>query len=398
MSDATLLILSDSHGRPDRIREAIRRTRPDGILFAGDGLHDLADCDLPCPLRAVKGNCDFSTPLIVGGALLEANSEELFTLAGIRILLTHGHHDQVKGGLGLLAALTLFLPSRILLVEVQGNAVIPENRILETAAQCGIRFWASRREVRSEGMKNALLEAMPELSWAGINTYGSRAVITVREGRDGGEETEPPLVSSIVAALDGFILSCQAERGTALCAPGQGVKAGDVLISGYTDCGLCVTATRSLGEVMAVTQRQIAAITPADCLKKGARKGEEVTYSLILGKFRINFDNNSGISPPGCGRMVTEYTLTLPGNFSLPVKLQKQTVNGYALTKTDVTEDAAGALLSRFAADHLQAQMIAGAVTEALETIHAEDGRWVLTGNYACTEMIGRERAEQNGE
>lgn len=304
----------------------------------------------------------------------------------------------LTAGLGLLAALTLFLPSRILLVEVQGNAVISENRILETAAQCGIRFWASRREVRSEGMKNALLEAMPELSWAGINTYGSRAVITVREGRDGGEETEPPLVSSIVAALDGFILSCQAERGTALCAPGQGVKAGDVLISGYTDCGLCVTATRSLGEVMAVTQRQIAAITPADCLKKGARKGEEVTYSLILGKFRINFDNNSGISPPGCGRMVTEYTLTLPGNFSLPVKLQKQTVNGYALTKTDVAEDAAGALLSRFAADHLQAQMIAGAVTEALETIHAEDGRWVLTGNYACTEMIGRERAEQNGE
>jgi putative phosphoesterase len=104
MSDTTLLILSDSHGRPDRIREAIRRTRPDGILFAGDGLRDLTDCDLPCPLWAVKGNCDFSTPLIVGGALLEANGEELFTLAGIRILLTHGHHDQVKGGLGLLAA------------------------------------------------------------------------------------------------------------------------------------------------------------------------------------------------------------------------------------------------------------------------------------------------------
>ena len=105
MSDVTLLILSDSHGRPDRIREAIRRTRPDGILFAGDGLRDLTDCGLSCPLWAVRGNCDWITsPLIVNDSLLEPREEELFTFAGIRILLTHGHHHQVKGGLGLLAA------------------------------------------------------------------------------------------------------------------------------------------------------------------------------------------------------------------------------------------------------------------------------------------------------
>ena len=96
--------------------------------------------------------------------------------------------------------------------------------------------------------------------------------------------------------------------------------------------------------------------------------------------------------------MVTEYTLTLPGDFPLPVKLQKQTVTDHPLVQTAVEEEIAGTLLSQFAAEHLKAQMIAGAVTEALETIHAEDGRWVLTGNYACTEMIGRERAEQNGE
>lgn len=30
-------------------------------------------------------------------------------------------------------------------------------------------------------MKNALLSAIPELQWAGVNTYGCRAVISVRE-------------------------------------------------------------------------------------------------------------------------------------------------------------------------------------------------------------------------
>lgn len=101
----TLLILSDTHGRPDRITEVIRRAHPDGILFAGDGLRDLTRCELPCPLWAVKGNCDWGlTPLVVGNTLLEAEDETLITLEGVRILLCHGDRYGVKGGLGPLVA------------------------------------------------------------------------------------------------------------------------------------------------------------------------------------------------------------------------------------------------------------------------------------------------------
>ena len=55
----TYLILSDSHGRPDLVQEAIDRTKPDGILFCGDGLRDLTYAELPalaegCPLWAVR--------------------------------------------------------------------------------------------------------------------------------------------------------------------------------------------------------------------------------------------------------------------------------------------------------------------------------------------------------
>lgn len=97
----TYLILSDSHGRSDRIEEAVRRVRPDGILFAGDGLRDLAHVDPPCPVWAVSGNCDWlTTPLVLRDALFEPRDEELIVLEGIRILLIHGHRYGVKGGLG----------------------------------------------------------------------------------------------------------------------------------------------------------------------------------------------------------------------------------------------------------------------------------------------------------
>jgi putative phosphoesterase len=97
----TLLVLSDSHGRPDLIEEAIRRVRPDGILFAGDGLRDLSRVEISCPLWAVAGNCDWlTTPLIISGAILEPQNEELITVEGVRILLMHGHKYGVKSDLG----------------------------------------------------------------------------------------------------------------------------------------------------------------------------------------------------------------------------------------------------------------------------------------------------------
>ena len=357
-------------------------------------------------------NVEMSDPLTVRFELPGGSMKILSRLAARRgekltILVRRGlwwklaalkNRPVLAAGIFLIAFLTFFLPSRVLLVEVEGNNTIPGAQIRETAEHCGIGFWSSRREVRSERVKNALLEAMPELRWAGVNTYGSRAVISVRERAIQPEEGTPPVVSSIVACRDGFILTCQTERGTALCAPGQTVTEGQVLISGVTDCGICVTRLRASGEVFAATNRQINAVTPAKCLKISPSDREKVTWSLIIGKNRINFYKSSGISPSTCGRMVTEYTLTLPGGFALPVKLLKETVSQRTLTESDVEEPAAAGMLTAFARDQLSRQMIAGTVTASLETVSSQDGCYRLAGNYACTEMIGRERAEQNGE
>ena len=325
----------------------------------------------------------------------------------LRILHHRGLWWRIRGlkdrpvlmaGLGILTAVALFLPTRVLIVEVEGNTTIPSNQILETASNCGIGFGASRRAVRSEKVKNALLEAMPELGWAGVNTYGSRAVISVRQRAPQPQDEVDTGVSSIVAQRDGFILSCQTERGSPRCVPGQAVKAGDVLISGYTDCGLCITATRASGEVMALTKRVLQAVTPAECLKKTGLTREKITYSLIIGKNRFNFYKSSGISQGSCGRMVTEYNLNLPGGFPLPVKLLRHTHIFAATEPAALDETLVAELLTEFAQGYLAQQMIAGTVAEAMETIWVDEDRWILTGNYACTEMIGREQAEQNGE
>lgn len=90
-----ILLLSDSHGHTECIREAIQKASPDCILFAGDGLRDMeaVQADLPphISVYAVKGNCD---PIWGDG-----EEEQLLTLDGVRILLLHGHTKGVKSGL-----------------------------------------------------------------------------------------------------------------------------------------------------------------------------------------------------------------------------------------------------------------------------------------------------------
>ena len=80
-----ILIISDSHGRGEYVEEAIRRVRPDAILFAGDGLRDFSHMKLPCPLYAVKGNCDWA---IGDPYIAQYEDEALVTLwreRGIRV-------------------------------------------------------------------------------------------------------------------------------------------------------------------------------------------------------------------------------------------------------------------------------------------------------------------------
>jgi sporulation protein YqfD len=301
-------------------------------------------------------------------------------------------------GLAIFLALVFTLPTRILFVQVEGNHTVPQNQILAAAESCGISFLASRREVRSEKMKNALLSAVPQLQWAGINTYGCVAVISVREKADSVPVPSESQVASIVAARDGLIDSITVTRGNALCATGQVVKEGQVLISGYKDCGIYIQATRAEGEVYGRTYRNLDTVTPSVYMKRETATQKKQKYSLLVGKKRINLWKDSGIWPTTCGRMYEEYYITLPGGFRLPIAFVRETFTFYEMEESETEQTDAQNLLSCFAEDYIASQMVAGQILQKREFVRLEDGAYCLNGQYLCREMIGRVRTEQIGE
>ena len=308
------------------------------------------------------------------------------------------HRPVIAVWAAVLLGLTIWIPTRVWFFQVEGNEQVPSRLILETAGNCGIRFGVSRRAVRSEKMKNTLLEKMPELKWAGINTSGCTAVISVRERQQVLQPAVSAGAGSMAAVRDGFVTSCTATRGKLLCTPGQAVKKGQVLISGYNDLGICLQVTGAEGEIYAKTIHDFQAVTPSNCLVRGRRLGQKRRYSLILGKKRINFLKDSGISDTTCGRMYEEYYITLPGDFRLPVKVGVETLTFWTSQLLEISPEEYEPSMIAFAERSVLRQTVAGKILSRQTALASEEGRFLLTGRFFCEEMIARFITEEIGE
>ena len=201
-------------------------------------------------------------------------------------------------------------------------------------------------------------------------------------------------MASIVAARDGIIRELTVTKGNPLCKVGQAVKAGQVLVSGYEDCGIVIKATRAEAEITAQTLRQIGAITPAASTIRGEIISTSVKYSLLIGKNQIKFYKDSGISDTRCVKMYSKEYLTLPGGFILPIALIKEECYYYDEQAVDFCEQDFF-WMEDFASDYLQGQMIAGSVLQADTAMELLDDCCIFTGRYACLEMIGQVKNEE---
>ena len=203
------------------------------------------------------------------------------------------------------------------------------------------------------------------------------------------------MVSHIVAARDGYLLSMTVTSGNPLCIPGQYVQKGQVLVSGYTDCGIYIQATDSEAEILAQTNRHLEVIAPSQGLLRQAETGRKQKISLLIGKKRINLWNGSGILDSSCGRIYKEKYAALPGGFQLPLALCVEEYIFYSVQPAIVPiRDN----LSAFAQQYLTRQMTAGTVLSKEERISTGSGVVSLEGDYFCQEMIGRVKQEQIGD
>ena len=86
-----ILILSDSHGRVDNIREVVERCKgAKEVIFLGDGLRDIDAAWLDDAI-CVRGNCDMFLAD-------DCPAERILRFGEYTVMITHGHAYSVKSG------------------------------------------------------------------------------------------------------------------------------------------------------------------------------------------------------------------------------------------------------------------------------------------------------------
>jgi len=90
-----ILIVSDTHGKPEHLKTVFAAEQYDALIFCGDGegdernLSEMAGC--PAEITAVRGNNDFNFGIPFQAVITEH---------GHRIFAAHGHTYSLYNGLG----------------------------------------------------------------------------------------------------------------------------------------------------------------------------------------------------------------------------------------------------------------------------------------------------------
>lgn len=85
-----LLVVSDSHGKKDRVEKILQNESYDYFIFLGDGLGDIESVIDDPRTIAIRGNCDFFSTV---------DDTKIVEMAGLRFLVTHGDRFHVKSTL-----------------------------------------------------------------------------------------------------------------------------------------------------------------------------------------------------------------------------------------------------------------------------------------------------------
>ncbi len=299
-------------------------------------------------------------------------------------------------GTALGVALMLFLSGFYWEMTISGEDIpYAESEILAAAKRVGMYIGAPR-STDTALASVALLEELPELSWASFNTEGCTVQLELRTSVTKAEGAEHDGTGDIVASRAGLIYSITAQNGTVLVKVGSACAAGQVLVSGITQVGdpydpeynpVRCFYTRARAEILAETQRTFTASCPLNT---------ETVRETDLGTQRALYilGVRVPLSLSGASKGRTAYTRTpfvLQGH-TLPLWVETVRVYEEETVPVTFTEEEA----QRRALENLhQLQKLAlgedGRVLTENITYQTKDGVVYVTSRCVCLENIAQE-------
>lgn len=297
-------------------------------------------------------------------------------------------------GLILFAAILYITATRIMSIDITGNERVPENEIRRLLADCGVSVGRSTADIDPDTVRNELIMNSDDLAWVGVNVRGSRVYIEVVERLD--SESVPHITEeecNLVASKDGVISRLEVKQGQTMVKKGDGVRKGDVLVSGVMDSVYGgFRLVHSYGEVYASTEYSAKKEYSLTYTERVYTDNEKTLYGVKL--FGREFNLYTKAMSPGDGYEEErgEHSFTVPwinSEFGGVTKRYRE----YTDTQTHRTVQEA----VETGIEELTEQ-VEQSVPEGAEIISKENDHNILSGDtvevevtYICSENIAEE-------
>lgn len=197
----------------------------------------------------------------------------------------------------------------------------------------GVSVGSLRSGVEGNRMSIELQLRVPELTWAGISSYGSSITVEAKE-YEPVNRVQPGEPCNLIASSDGIITEIEPLRGSIEVQPGSAVVKGDLLVSGVVEhLDGTVQITDASAKVWASTTRELTCTMPFRQLVS-RRTGRVITRHRVR-IFGLEIPLLSVIKTDGSyEREYSDYQLTI-GAMELPFEVR--TEKCFELTEEPVT-------------------------------------------------------------
>ncbi len=211
-------------------------------------------------------------------------------------------------------SLIVFLCSSIVWdIKITGNKKIPSDSVLSFLAENGIYPGASRKSVNTTLTELKAILNYKDLAWISIEQEGSRVNVKITERIDDLYSGLPVSIPcNLVAERDGKLIYAEIYEGKMMYELGSGVKAGDVVVSGFvSDSEGNQTVHHANGKVIAEFEQEVSFYQSFTSTEK--IKTKDIYYKDYIKLFGFTFPNSKSDYKDGYSYTSESYAVSFLG-------------------------------------------------------------------------------------
>lgn len=243
-------------------------------------------------------------------------------------------------GMILASCFLIYCCNVVMLIEVQGNATISDEKICAVLEECGVKRGSFMGTVPFRRCEHQLRAAIPELCRVAMRHTGNRLVVEVTETPEEVAPLEKRVPCNIVSAYDAEITGVTVRSGQLLCAVKEPVQKGTLLVSGVQlDEEGNIRLRHAMADIEGIYQIEETFSCAYEQTIRTSSGREQTKTSLDF--FTLELPLSKSQKPYAYGQTMTERTpLTIFGK-SLPIAICQETNREYTETVLQFTPEEA---------------------------------------------------------